>query len=249
MPYALWTRESVWELVKEKLGIVIPIRTVWHYLKRWGMTPQQPVKQAYEQQPARLQKWPDEEYPAIQVKAQEEAAEIYWGDVIGLRNDSQYERGRAPKGKIPVIRLNTKRVSINMILAITNQGKVLFKLFEDGMNATIIVDFLKCLVEDDAQRKFILVLDNLCVHHAKKVKEWLAGKEVHIEIFYLHAYSSVLNPDEYLNCDLKASVHSGKLARSKKQLKSKVISHMRMLQHKSDRVKKYFEHKKIRYAA
>ena len=248
MPYALWTRESVKELVKEQLGIVLPIRTVGHYLKRWGMTPQKPVKQAYEQQPARVRKWLDEEYPDIQAKAKEEAAEIYWGDETGLRNDCQHERGYAPKGKTPVIRLNAKRESINMISAITNQGKVRFKLFEGGMNATILIDFLKRLVKD-AGRKIILILDNLRVHHAKKVKEWLAGKEEQIEIFYLPAYSPELNPDEYLNCDLKAGVHSGKPARSKKQLKSKVISHMRMLQRKSGRVKKYFEHKKIQYAA
>ena len=49
-----------------------------------------------------------------------------------------------------------------------------------------------------------------------------------------------------LNCDLKAGVHSGKPARSKEQLKKKVISHMRMLQRKSARVKKYFKHEMIR---
>jgi len=32
-----------------------------------------------------------------------------------------------------------------------------------------------------------------------------------------------LNPDEYLNCDLKAGVHSGAPARSKSQLKSKAL--------------------------
>jgi len=58
-----------------------------------------------------------------------------------------------------------------------------------------------------------------------------------------------LNPDEYLNCDLKAGVHSGKPARDKKQLKKKVLSHMRMLQKKPGRVAKYFEHRKIRCAA
>jgi len=58
-----------------------------------------------------------------------------------------------------------------------------------------------------------------------------------------------LNPDEYLNCDLKAGVHSGKPARDKKQLKKKVTSNMRMLQKKPDRVAKYFVHEKIRYAA
>lgn len=249
MPYALWTRESVRELIKDQLGIELPIRTVGHYLKRWGMTPQKPVKQAYEQQPARVRKWLDEEYPHIQAKAKEEDAEVYWGDETGLRNDAQHERGYAPKGKTPVIRLNAKRESVNMISAITNQGKVRFKLFEGGMNAAILIDFLKRLVKDAKQRKVILILDNLRVHHAKKVKDWLAGKEEQIEIFYLPPYSPELNPDEYLNCDLKAGVHSGKPARSKDQLKKKVISHMRMLQRKATRVAKYFKHEKIRYAA
>lgn len=248
LPYALWTRESVRELIKAQLGIDLPIRTVGHYLKRWGMTPQKPVKRAYEQQPTRVRQWLDEEYPQIQAKAKAEGAEIYWGDETGLRNDSQHERGYAPKGKTPVIRLNAKRESINMISAITNQGKVRFKIFDGGMNAAILIDFLKRLIKD-AQRKVILILDNLRVHHARKVKEWLQGKEDQIELYYLPAYSPELNPDEYLNCDLKTGVHAGKPARSKGQLKKKVISHMRMLQKKSTRVKKYFKHEKIRYAA
>jgi transposase len=248
LPYALWTRESVRELIKAQLDINLPIRTVGHYLKRWGMTPQKPVKRAYEQQPARVRQWLDEEYPQIQAKAKSEGAEIYWGDETGLRNDSQHERGYAPKGKTPVVRLNAKRESINMISAITNQGKVRFKIFDGGMNAPILIDFLKRLIKD-TQRKVILILDNLRVHHARKVKDWLEGKEDQIELHYLPSYSPELNPDEYLNCDLKAGVHSGKPARSKEQLKKKVISHMRMLQKKSTRVKKYFKHEKIRYAA
>jgi len=248
MPYALWTRESVRELIKEQFGIALPIRTVGHYLKRWGMTPQKPVKQAYEQQPARVKRWLDEEYPGIQAKAKQEDAEIHWGDETGLRNDCQHERGYAPKGRTPVLRLNAKRESVSMISTVTNQGKVRFKLFEGGMNAAILVDFLKRLIRD-AERKVILILDNLRVHHANKVKEWLEGKEEQIELFYLPPYSPELNPDEYLNCDLKAGVHTGKPARSKDQLKRKVTSHMRMLQRKPCRVKKYFKHEKIRYAA
>jgi len=59
-----------------------------------------------------------------------------------------------------------------------------------------------------------------------------------------------LNPDKYLNCDLKKGVHSGKPARTKEKLKKKVISHMRMLQKKPPaRVASYFRHRKIKYAA
>lgn len=44
LPYALWTRESVREWVQSRLGIDLPIRTVGHYLKRWGMTPRKPAR-------------------------------------------------------------------------------------------------------------------------------------------------------------------------------------------------------------
>jgi hypothetical protein len=70
-----------------------------------------------------------------------------------------------------------------------------------------------------------------------------------MEVFYLPAYSPELNPDEYLNCDLKAGIHSKRPARNQKQLKAKVLSHMRMLQKQPTRVMKYFRHPKISYAA
>lgn len=248
MPYALWTRKAVMELIKRQTGIDMPIRTVGEYLKRWGFTPQKPVKRAYEQNPKAVQRWLDEEYPEIKARARREDAEIYWGDETGMRNDSQHERGYAPKGRTPVVRLNAKRTSTNMISAITNQGKVRFRVFDGSMNTDILIDFCKRLIKS-AQRKVFLVLDNLRVHHARIFNAWLAEHAEEIEVFYLPSYSPELNPDEYLNCDLKAGVHGGKPARDKKQLKKKVVSHMRMLQKKPGRVAKYFEHQKIRYAA
>ena len=248
LDYALWTRKAVLTLIEQETGIRMPIRTVGEYLKRWGFTPQKPVKRAYEQNPKAVQRWLDEEYPEIKAQAKQEKAEIYWGDETGIRSDSQHERGYAPKGKTPVIRLNAKRSSTNMISAVNNQGKVRFKIFEGSMNTDIMIDFCKRLIKS-AKRKVYLILDNLRVHHAKVFKAWLREHEDEIEVFYLPSYSPELNPDEYLNCDLKAGVHSGKPARSRKQLKQKVLSHMRMLQKNPKRVAKYFEHKKIRYAA
>ena len=99
------------------------------------------------------------------------------------------------------------------------------------------------------REKFFLILDNLRVHHAKKVNHWLSQHSETIEVFYLPAYSPELNPDEYLNCDLTAGIHSKRPARNQKQLKAKVLSHMRMLQKQPVRVMKYFRHPKISYAA
>jgi transposase len=248
LTFALWTRHAVRDLIKLRTGITMPIRTVGGQLERWGYTPQKPLKRAYEQRPEAVKKWLDKAYPAIQEKAKEEKAEIHWGDETGLRSDSQHGRSYSPKGKTPEIRLSAKRTSINMISSITNQGKVRFMLYSETLDAKMFIKFLERLCKE-AKRKIILILDNLRVHHAKLVKLWLAEHTELIEIFFLPSYSPELNPDEYLNCDLKGGIHSLPPSRSQKQLKKSVISHMRKLQKSPDRVASYFEHPKIRYAA
>lgn len=248
LTFALWTRHAVQELIKIKCGITMPIRTVGEYLKRWGYTPQKPLKRAYEQCPKAVKEWLEKDCPEILEKAKQEKAEIHWGDETGLRNDCQHGRSYSPKGKTPVIRLSAKRASINMISSITNQGKVRFMVYSGGMNVNVFIKFLKRLIKESG-RKIFMVLDNLRVHHANVVKEWLKDHTDEIELFFLPSYSPALNPDEYLNCDLKAGVHSKPPSRSQKELKKKVISHMKKLQKSPKRVRKYFEHPKIQYAA
>jgi hypothetical protein len=41
----------------------------------------------------------------------------------------------------------------------------------------------------DAQQKIFLIVDNLRVHHAKAVQDWLVRHKDEIEIFYLPAYA------------------------------------------------------------
>lgn len=112
MPYALWTRAAVGQLVEQRFGIRLPVRTVGLYLKRWGFTPQKPMKKAYEQSPAAVKKWLDEEYPVIAARAKVEGAEIHWADETGLRSDDVRGRGYAPQGQTPVVRVNDKRSSL-----------------------------------------------------------------------------------------------------------------------------------------
>jgi transposase len=248
LTFALWTRRAVVELIRQRFGLKMPIRTVGEYLSRWGYTPQKPLKRAYEQNPKAVQRWLSEEYPAIHRRAKLEGAEIHWADETGLRSDSQHGRGYAPKGKTPVIRLNAQRRSASLISTVTNQGKVRFMVYDGGMNAQRLILFLKRLIED-AQRKIYVILDNLRAHHSRIVKDWVAQHHEEIELFFLPSYSPELNPDELLNCDLKAGVHSGEPARTEKHLKKKIVSHLRMLQKRPSRVRKYFQHDKVKYAA
>jgi len=247
-PFALWNRRAIKDLIHYLYSIKMPIRTVGEYLKRWGYTPQKPLKKAYKQNPKAVQKWLDEEYPAIQKKAKLEKAEIHWGDETGLCNDSYHGRSYAPKGETPEIRLYPRCQRVNLISSITNQGKVRFMVYNDKMNSQTLIKFMERLIKDTKQ-KILLILDNLKVHHSYIVKDWLKEHSNEIEVFYLPTYSPELNPDEYLNCDLKAGVHSGSPAKNKDDLKKKAISHLRKLQKMPKRVMKYFEHRKISYAA
>lgn len=248
MPFALWSRAAVGQLVKAQLGIKLPVRTVGHYLKRWGFTPQKPIKKACEQRPEAVRQWLDEEYPAIAARAKQEGAEVHWGDETGLRSDDVRGRGYAPIGQTPVVRVSNKREGLSLIATVTNQGKVRWQVFEGALNADLLINFFKRLMQDTGRKVFV-ILDNLRVHHARLVKAWLAEHTDAIEVFYLPSYSPELNPDECLNADLKAAVTTLAPMRSKGHLRKAAISHMRKLQKSPARVRKYFQHKPVRYAS
>jgi transposase len=248
LPFALWTRRAVQLLIKQQFQLAMPIRTVGMYLQRWGFTPQKPIKRAYEQNPKAVQEWLSQKYPAIAARAKSEGAEIYWGDETGIQTDAYRDRGYAPIGKTPVVRLNVKRNSVSMISAINNQGKVRFMMYQKAMTSDLLIRFMKRLVKD-SKSKVYLILDNLRAHHGKDVKLWLKEHQDEIEVFYLPSYSPELNPDEYLNGNLKVKVHSGYPARSEKDLTHKVHSFLKSLQKRPHHVRSYFKHPKASYAA
>jgi len=134
-----------------------------------------------------------------------------------------------------------------MISAITNEGKVRFMVYREAMNQAKLITFMGRLVRD-AGRKVYLILDNLKVHHGKKVAEWLETHKDTIIVFYLPSYSPEMNPDKYLHGDLKTRVHSGTLAATESDLKHKTQSFMRMLVKRPYRVRSYFRHPMAAYA-
>lgn len=247
MPFALWTRNAIKELILSHHGIDMPIRTVGDYLSRWGFTPQRPLKRAYEQRPAEIEKWLNQQYPDILKRAKKENAEIRWDDETGLSNQSNYSRGYSPRGQTPVLHQSAKRFSMSMISSITNRGQVRSMCYKGAMKADIFVRFLKRLIKNQP-RKIFLIVDNLRVHHSKVLREWLEKNIKRIELFFLPAYAPERNLDEYLNRDLKLSLSNKALVRSEDPLKKQLISHMRMIQKLPERVRSYFKDSNVQYA-
>ena len=246
MPFALWTRAAVTQLIHGKYGIDVSLRTISNYLKRWGMTCQRPAKRAYRQDAKKLKEFMEETYPEIARKAKAEKADIYWGDETGINNQEYYVRGFSTRGKTPVIPSFPKIEKINMISAISSGGKCRFMCYKENMTQQRFIDFMGRLVKDSG-RKVLLIVDNLRVHHGKIVMKWLDNHKDDIEIFYTSPYSPEINPDEYLNHNLKMDVHSGVLPHTDEDLLRKTHSFMKRLQKDKSKVQDLFKHKNLSY--
>ena len=224
------------------------LQGIGDYLNRWGFTPQKPIRRAYERNDAKVQRWMTEEYPAIALNARKEGAEIHWGDETGLRSDDVNGRAYAPKGQTPVQRVKGTPEKLNMISTITNQGKVRFMFYQETMTANLLITFMKRLIRS-TERKVVLILDNLKVHHGKAVQAWLMENKAFIEVFYLPSYSPDLNPDELLNSDLKSNLSKKPETKRKGELKLNAQNHMRSIQKKPQHIKNLFQAECVKYAS
>ena len=78
LPFALWTRDAVRQLIEKRYDISVSVWTVGRYLQHWGFTPQKPLRRAYEQDPQAVQRWLEHDYPVIHRQVRTERAQIHW---------------------------------------------------------------------------------------------------------------------------------------------------------------------------
>lgn len=244
----MWTRKAIQELIYNKYKIRMLLSTLGYYLERWGFSIQRPVKRANKQDTARVEKWTNEEYPAIANKAKAEKGEIYWGDETAIQNTSNYIRGYAPIGETPVLKVEAKKLKLNMLSAVSNKGKLRFTITKESVNSDILIDFMARLVRD-TDKKVFLILDNLRVHYSKKVKAWLEKHKEEIEVYYLPPYAPEYNPDEYLNSDFKREMTTKPTPSSEADLRYNARSVLKKRQLDSNRIKSYFKAKHTLYAS
>lgn len=247
LPFALWTRQAVCQLLAKRFGLRVSVWTAGRYLRHWGLTPQKPVRRAYERNPAAVERWLKEVYPAIRAKAKQEQAEIHWGDEMGLRSDHQSGRSYSKRGETPVIPGTGQRFGCNMISTITNRGTLRFMVFQKRFTQPVLLAFLRRLLRS-VKGKVFLIVDGHPVHHGKMVKRWLAAQPQRIALFFLPGYSPELNPDELLNQDVKS--HAGRQRPTDQTHMMKSLrAHLRSTQKQPAKVRRFFHEKHVTYAA
>lgn len=245
--YALWTREMVKELIKKKFGIKMSEVSVGRLLKKLGLSCQKPLMKAFQQDPVITQEWVDKVYPAIKEEANKEGAEIFFEDESGVRSD--YHRGTTwgKQGETPVIKTTGARFSLNMISAISAQGKMRFMTVKGKVNAGVFCDFLKRLMYN-AEKKIFLIIDGHPVHRSTKVKKFVESIEGRLRIYYLPPYSPELNPDEQVWNNVKGKVGRSTI-KGPDELETKVRGHLIALQRNAEKIRMFFQEPNVRYAA
>ena len=248
LPFALWTREAVRELIVRRTGVDLSVWTVGRLLRGWGFTPQKPVRRAYERNTAAVRRWMEETYPGIRREAKAQGGEIHWGDEMGLRSDHQAGTSYGKRGKTPVIPGIGQRFGCNMVSTVTNQGKLTFMVFQERFTRTVFLRFLGRLVRQ-SEKKVYLIVDGHPVHRSKAVRDWVDQNRERISLYQLPGYSPDLNPDELLNNEIKPNALGRQSTVDREEMVAGVRGYLRSRQKTSEVVMRYFQHPSVAYAA
>lgn len=62
-----------------------------------------------------------------------------------------------------MIHINSKCDELSVISTVTNKGQIRWNIFDCALNADILIDFLRGLI-DGVPEKVLLTLDNMRVH-------------------------------------------------------------------------------------
>jgi transposase len=247
LPFFLWTREAVAALVEQRFGVRVSLTVVGRWLRRWRFTAQKPVRRAWEQNPQKVTYWLKVQYPKVRRQAKAEGAEIHWGDEMGLRSDHQAGTTYGRKGHTPVIPGTGQRWRCNMISTITNRGTLRFMVFKQRFTTEVFIEFLRRLVRS-AGRRVYLIADEHPVHKSAQTERWLQKHRRQIRMILLPTYSPDMNPDEFLNNDVKANAVGRRRPASKQEMMADVRTYLRSTQKHPEIVKSYFDAPSVQYA-
>ncbi len=245
---ALWNRALIRDMIKRAFGKSVSLVTTGRILAKLGMSPQRPLYRAWKQDPARVDRWKREEYPAIKAAAAAAGGVILFADEASVRTDYHAGTTWAPVGCTPVITGPAVRHAIKMVSAVGTRGECSFEVHEGSMNADRFIEFLGKLLHD-FDKPIFLVVDGSSVHKAGKVKEFVAATNGKMKIFLLPPYSPELNPDEWVNKNVKHDRIARAVPMTRDDLKAIAVNALERLRRCPEIVRGFFADPKLRYIA
>ncbi len=247
LPFALWTRDQIIEVVKRKFGIKLSKSGLSRVLNKLGFTFQKPTVRYKQQDPVIVNKGLTTDYPAIQEEAKKRGADIYFGDEASVASIYALGKTIGKKGVTPIVHRTTKRFRVNMLSAVSAKGHCRFMVTKKSGTASVFITFLKRLLVG-ADKPIFLILANHPMHKSKLVQEFVEKHKDKLKLFFLPPYSPELNPDELVWNDVKNHGLSRHLVDNLETLKKLVYSRLFELQKKMSKIASFFETPTTSYA-
>jgi len=140
--FGLWTRQIVAALVAERFEVKLGVTAVGRLLAELDITPQKPLRRAYERDPAAIERWQRQEFPQLRAKAKRRGAKILFLDEVGVRSDQALGLTWGLRGHTPVVPTSGKRQSESAISAVNALGEFWFEIYTERLNATKFIELL-----------------------------------------------------------------------------------------------------------
>ena len=190
--------------------------------------------------------WKREEYPAIRARAGSEGATILFADEASVRTDYHAGTTWAPLGHTPVVVSSAVRHAVKIVSALGQRGELSFQVHEGSMNAERFIEFLQAILHDFNTPLF-LVLDGSSVHKVTIVKEYVASTNGRLELFFLPPYSPELNPDEWVNKNVKHDRITRAVPFTRDDLMTLALKALERLKKSPGIIRGFFGDPKLRY--
>jgi transposase len=245
--FGLWTRRIVAALIEEKFGVKLTLPSVGRLLASLSITPQKPLRRAYERDEEAITEWKKKTYPKLRRRAKKLGAEIFFLDETGVRSDSPLGRTYGLRGQTPVVKTSGQRQKVNAISAVNAKGAFWFHVYTGMLNALVFINFLAAFLKT-RRKPVLLIVDGLSVHRAKSVAKYVQSTKGKLELHFLPPYAPDLNPDEFVWHHLKQNGTAKKPLKQNESLKERVTDDLSAIKKDKKLIKSFFEAKSVSYA-
>jgi transposase len=245
--YGLWTRRIVQKLIQEKFALELGLTAVGRLLASLEITPQKPLRRAYERDPVAVELWVKETYPKLKKRAKRLGAKIFFLDEAGFQSDPSLGRTYGLKGKTPVVKTSGQRQSLNVISAVNARGEFWAVTYTGKLNAESFVAFLQNFMQGRAGKVF-LVVDGHPAHKASLVKAYIKELQGRLELYFLPPYAPDLNPDEFVWGYMKTNGVSKKPLKQNESLQKRIEEDLNKVKDNCKLVRSFFCAETVAYA-
>jgi len=244
--FGLWTRQIVAALIEQKFGVRLGVTAVGRLLAALDITPQKPLRRAYERDPVAIQRWTTEVFPQLRARAKRVGAQMFFLDEAGVRSDQVLGRTWGLRGQTPEVPTSGRRQSVSAISAVSARGDFWYEIYTQRLNALGFIALLTHFMRRRPGRVF-LVLDGHPAHRAKAVAQYVQSLQGRLELHFLPGYAPELNPDEFVWNHLKRQGVSKTPLRRDESLRSRVQVDLAAIKSRPALVRSFFHAPSVAY--